>query len=246
MLTSVFVSYPRATDYVLFRENLPKLLEQVDEVLICFTDQSGTDLSAWTLEQMRSFSKVRVCDVRTSEISAGDWRNKATNQLINMAKGDVLISLEQDVLIKDYTKFFSTVFEAMKTYQVVGFVEEMRIHPALLFFTREAINKTPRDFSVMGIGKDHFYDVSMHLKQQKWTTLQNLDLIATRDFYHFRGLTDNFHAAKPYYDLPRFRWYVEQCQKSTVDVLPEWRDKEKSIIQYLDTLDIKPECPFAL
>lgn len=207
---SVICCWPTGFDFPLFRQSMPELLNYVDEVLIGFTKHGNYDLSGWIKAHLEG---VRFFDDKCEDHSQ-DWRSRTTNLMLNQAKGDWILSLEQDFIIKSYPHFFHTVNKAMEKYDVIMFPEGLRFHPACLFVKKDLLLKTHRDFSVMGIGRDHFAQVSKELKglTDKIITLQELDLLPDRDWYHYQGMTDNYFAPKPYFKLPEFYDYNEKCK----------------------------------
>jgi hypothetical protein len=210
MKLSAIISWPDSFDFPLFRRNLSKLQERVDEVILCFNSHGNHSLRDWLRQNMPG---VVFLDVEDCINKSGDWRNKSTNYMINSASGDWILSLEQDFFIKDYPHFFHTVKQAMDKHDVIMFEEGVRFHPACMFFTREVINKTRRDFSVMGDGRDHFAEITKQFKgMAKYISLKELDLLEGRDWLHLQGLTDNYFAPKPYFDLPTFYTYNEACK----------------------------------
>ncbi len=213
MKSSVIIVWPDSFDYPVFRSKLPELLSKVDEVLICFTQHGDYPMRLWLQQQMKH-DKVSFLDAEAGSVFEGDWRNQATNLLLSKSKGEIIISLEQDFVIKDYGVFFNKVNRALHLSDVVKIQDGERFHPCFLAWKKTL---TPRDvdFSAMGSNKDHFYDMTEKLIKQKINIveLEDIDLFRGRDWFHIAGLTENYFASKPYYDLDTFYIYNDKCQK---------------------------------
>lgn len=210
MISSITCN-PTGFDYPIFRDNIYKLRQEVDEILICFTKHGNVDLSGWIRTNMPA---ARFFDEPQGDTSQ-DWRSRATNLMIDKANGDWILSLEQDFLITDYSHFFHTVKKAMQDHDVVMFREDQRYHPAFLLVKTDILKKTKRDFSVMGQGRDHFHQITKELKglNAKAISLQEIGLMPDTDWVHLQGLTDNYYAPKPYFKLPEFHAYNDRCKK---------------------------------
>lgn len=208
-MLSCLVLWPDSFDYPLFRKNLPELQEKVDEVIICFTKHGNHSLREWI---KKNTSGVKFINEEDSSYIEGDWRNKATNYLIDKAKGDWILFLEQDFFIRDYDRFFEKVKQAQKTYGLISFKEADRFHPAFFLIERQILEKITTDFSARGEGQDHFWYVSKQLEDRcDFVDLNILDLHNTIDWIHMGGLTENYFAKKPYYKLDEFYAYNDAC-----------------------------------
>lgn len=220
-MISAVICHPDSFDFPLFRKNLPNLQRHVDEVLICFTKHGNHSLRDWLRANIEN---VRFFDEETASGYGGDWRNKATNLMLDNARGDYILSLEQDFFIKDYDDFFRKIKLAMDKHDLISFVENQRFHPAFFLFPKTKAMDTLHDFSVLGQHKDHFWLFSKQIKMlTNHTTLDNLDLIQGRDWLHLGGLTDNYFAPKPYYRLPDFYRYNKVCMG--VPCSPYWQSE---------------------
>lgn len=221
-MISVITCWPNSFDFPLFRSSMPDLLANVDEVLVCFTKHGNRDLSAWI---MKNLGGVRYF-TEPEHDHTQDWRSRSTNLMIDNSKGDWVLSLEQDFIIKSYPHFFHIVKNAMEQNDVIMFPEDQRYHPAFLMVRKDFLLRTKRDFSVMGDGRDHFHQITKELKglNAKVISLQELDLLPDRDWYHYQGMTDNYFAPKPYFKLPEFYEYNEKC-KSVEPMSDYWKEE---------------------
>lgn len=209
-MISCLCIWPSGFDYPLFRDKLNELSTYVEDIVICFTSHGNYNLKPWLRENIHG---VRFLDSDTFSHHPGDWRNKATNMMIDYAQGDTLLFLEQDFLIESYPHFFPIVKNAGS---LVTFEEGERFHPAFLLVDKSLSLKTSRNFSALEQGQDHFWLFSQELKVLATPRfLPDLGLIEGKDWKHLRGVTENYFASKPYYDLPAFREYNEACQKIT-------------------------------
>lgn len=210
---SAIVSWPDSFDFPLFRDKLPELLKHVDEVLICFTQHGNHSLREWIKEN--SDPRVKFLNAEDGKKYSGDWRNQSTNLMIDNSTGDVLLSLEQDFLIKDYQAFFTAIHKALHHSDVIFIQDGERFHPCFLAWKRKNMLPEKRNFSVMGTGQDHFCYFTKHLKGQdlNMVSLDDLNLFRGRDWFHLCGVTDNYFAPKPYYDLDAFYFYNDKCKQ---------------------------------
>lgn len=220
-MISCILSWPDGFDFPIFRQKLPELLDHVGEVVIAFNQHGHTSIRPW-LKEMMSMDRVVLVDSEKFSYS-GDWRNKSTNAGLEVASGNRILFLEQDFLIYDYRWFFDRI--GLSSRQMIGFRETNRLHPAFLLVDRELLDKTHKDFSVMGRGRDHFAAVSAQLLSNKYDTLRGLGLFEGVHYKHLRGLTDNYFAPQPYFDLPSFCAYNKQCMELDIPVSNYWREE---------------------
>jgi hypothetical protein len=209
-MISVITCWPDSFDFPLFREHMSDLLGEVNEVVICFTSHGNHSISDWIKANLKNVQFT----TETDEYHNQDWRSRATNRMLDMIKGDWVLSLEQDFLITDYPLFFSKVKAAMADHDVITFTENDRYHPAFLLVRTELLKRTKRDFSAMGTGRDHFHQITKELKalEAQMVTLEQLGLTNPEDWYHYQGMTDNYFAPKPYFKLPEFYQYNQACK----------------------------------
>lgn len=207
---SVVICWPDSFDFPMFRENLVQLNKYVHEVIVVFTKHGDNPIRGWLTRSMDGVIFLNGEDSTRS----GDWRSNATNLGIDRATGDWILFLEQDFFIKNYQDFFSKVFSAMEKNNLISFQEDQRLHPAFFLVNQDELNKTDRDFSVLGTHKDHFWSISRQLKGFcSHTYLPDIGLIPGVDWFHMRGLTDNYFAPNPYYDLDNFYLYNDRCKQ---------------------------------
>lgn len=209
-MISVCVTWPTGFDFPIFRKHLPELKQYVDKVFVAFVRHGKGDLSDWIVEDTD-------CDFfgfPNTDTYKGDWRNQATNFLIDMQapSTDWLLFYEPDFFIRNYQHFFNKILTAMSTHDVISFLEGDRFHPAFFLVRREKLLKTSLDFSATN-GFDHFGRVSEELKKYRYITLPELGLFPDNDWKHLRGVTDNYFAPKPYFNLDEFRAYNKECMK---------------------------------
>jgi|SRR5581483_10105246 len=126
----------------------------------------------------------------------GEWRNIATNIGLNQSVSEWILFLEQDFFWKQ--RFMDTVLQAMKAYDVIGFWEANRLHPAFLLIKREWIAKTTKDFDPVPDKLDHFGSFSWELVNMgiKIGELEKLGLEMKIDWYHMQGLTHNYNLCR--------------------------------------------------
>lgn len=225
---SALLPWPESTDYPYFRHSLP-LLTQYVKPTICITPQGGIPIMGDLLLDLTEHGcQVLRSHQLSSDTYPGDWRNAATNHMIDSTTGEWILFMEQDFFIHDYPLFFHTVQNALLGNDIIMFEEGNRYHPAFLLVKRELVDKTSRDFSSGEVGMDHFAKFSQELKALKplSMSLEQIGLQPGRDWWHMRGLTDNYFAPKPYFDLPSFYTYNWRCMSLSGGVQEKsWFDK---------------------
>lgn len=160
------------------------------------------------------------------ESKARDWRDHAVNSCLQFCHSDWLWFIEPDFFIKDFNKFYETVKKNLDGLDALGFIDANRLHPACLFFRRDKLEKTSRDFSAAPPKWDHYGQFSQEIfTKLRWTELYKIGLVDYVDWYHHGGLTQNYNLVQegkePNYNLNNFLVYnaasrtdlVTQCQQ---------------------------------
>lgn len=186
----VVIVWPSGCDYPLCRWQLQTYRSFFDKVIIATYTHGMPDFRDFLHQAMK----------RTDFIDAGQdsvsWREKATLLALEKGKSDWVLFTEQDFIWKS-DHFLYKVIEAAQKFDVVGIRQGTRLHPCFLLVKREALEKTHKDFSVNGNGKDHFWNVSQELLAQKsFVDIRDLGLYEGVDWHHFSSLTWNLHRIK--------------------------------------------------
>lgn len=232
MKKSLVISHITCCDYPLWREWVRKWgVNFFDEILIYFDVQFRHPFFwAFIQQDLAQFPEIKFLDPVAYEYGVGDWRNVATNELINHATGDWICSIEQDWFTTNWAKLLQDTQKAMETSEMVGwmnYTNNYYIHPAYFFIKRELLEKTSKDFAAHPDidGSDHFATITFDVKKigGKITTLQdvgyNCDFDSNSDCFHlggvnqnyFYGMTDGFNLHRPEAFLV-YNYFCRQAQ----------------------------------
>lgn len=203
-MIDVIVSWPQHIDYPLWRRFLNFNRKRFNKVIIVFTQMNmGKDYRDYIKQQL---SNVTFID--NDEVS-GDWRNIAVNKGLKYSTSEWVWFTEQDFYPR--TVFFKQMEEKMKDNQVVGVLQETRLHPCSLLIKREILDKTSKDFSASPPEYDHFGKIQQDLLKlgAKVTTID------PEYWYHMNGLSQNIYllqtGKEPNYQPQEFKTYCETC-----------------------------------
>lgn len=186
----VIIVWPSGCDYPLCRWQLQSYRNYFDKVIVATYDHGTPDFREFLHQAMKQTIFV---DAGFDSVS---WRERMTNLALEKSKSDVILFTEQDFIWKS-DHFLEKCFEALKKYDVVGIRQGERLHPAFLLTKKTALDKTHKDFSVNGQGKDHFWNVSQELlAQNSFIDIRDLGLFEGVDWYHFSSLTWNLFRIK--------------------------------------------------
>lgn len=186
----VIIVWPSGCDYPLCRWQLQTYRSYFDQVFIATYDHGTPDFRDFLKQVMK---KTTFID---NGLPTDDWRERLTKLALEESKSEWVLFTEQDFIWKS-DHFLERVLEAAKKYDVVGIRQGERLHPCFLLVKRLALDKTRKDFSVNGDGKDHFWNVSQELlAQNSFVDLRDLGLFEGVDWYHFSSLTWNLFRIK--------------------------------------------------
>jgi hypothetical protein len=207
--------WPRYLDYPKFRNFINTNRELFDNVLISFTE--GDLKLDFTEEVTNGLIDVLPFLAKGS----GDWRNVATNQLLNVSSSEWVLFMEQD---------FSMSGETLAKYlrefdgEALGFRQESRLHPAFLLIKRSILDQTSKDFSAYPPKHDHFGKVTGEL-------LCDVALLKDEDFEHMNGLSHNF--ALCVRKTPEYLYERDKFTAYLVDSLKyKHSDKYKDLVKH--------------
>ena len=186
----VLLVWPSGYDYPLCRFQMDNFKTFFNKVIICTYDHGRPDFRPFLKEAM---PKAIFVD---SGVDSTSWRERATLLALSKSQSEWILFTEQDFFAKD-DHFYEKVFEAAKTHDVVGIRNGTRLHPCFLLVKKSLLNKTRKDFSVNGDGKDHFWNVSQELLELgNFKDIRDLGLYEGVDWFHFSSMTWNLFRIK--------------------------------------------------
>jgi hypothetical protein len=228
----LIITWPRNTDYPLWREFIRNNRTRFNNVIIVFMNpNTGTDYREFIRKVM---FKDFVLFVDSPEPKTGeDWRNIAVHAgLFHSLHSEWLWFTEQDFLpieTDDERDFWSEVEHGVNEgNSVIGVKDQTRLHPCSLFIKREALNITCKDFGIVPNKLDHFGLIQRDIEITKLPTF----IVNERYYYHMNGLSHNFRLVaeglEPNYEVRKFRKYMEDCLKVKVPL----DDRFKNLASY--------------
>lgn len=188
MVTDVLVAWPRNCDYPLWRQFIRDNRTRFNEVIIAFTEtHHGENYRDFVRQAMFPdyvhFLEAPFPDARIGE----DWRNLAVNaMLLHSYNAPWIWFTEQDFYPKD--GFWDEVQRLEEAgCQVIAVYQSDRMHPCCMFVTREALNKTRREFGIIKDKADHFCKIQKDLEQSG----VKIGRIDQSLYTHYNGLSHN-------------------------------------------------------
>lgn len=223
----VIIIWPKHIDYPLGRYNLKRFQSYFNTVTIALTDMAQReDYSEFLINSLPFCSFKRIPRAQGNE----DWRDSATNALLEKGTSDWVLFLELDFLVRD-ERLFEIAFSELNEFSALTYIEGERIHPAFALIKRDIVNKTTRNFAAQPPAFDHF---GLFFKQVGRHTslvdLEDIGLHKDEDYYHLGGLTQNYHA-KPYYKPNQFLTYNYLSLQLPVPHHPEFKRRMEEIIE---------------
>lgn len=186
----VIIVWPSGVDYPLCRWQLQAYKPFFNKTIIATYTHGNPDFRPFLKQVMKQTIFV------DAGFDSDTWRERMTLLALGESKAEWVLFTEQDFIWKD-DHFFYKVLEAAKTHDVVGIRQGERLHPSFLLVKRKILDRTKKDFSVNGDGKDHFWNVSQELlKIGKFIDIREIGLFEGIDWYHFSSLTWNLFRIK--------------------------------------------------
>lgn len=217
MVTDVIVSWPRNCDYPLWRQFIRDNRTRFNEVIIAFTEtHRGNDYRDFVRQAMFpdyvQFLQAPEPNAKIEE----DWRNLAINaMLLHSYNAPWIWFTEQDFYPLD--GFWDEVQRLENEgCEVIAVYQEDRMHPCCIFVTREALNKTRKEFGIIKDKADHFCKIQKDLE----TSGVKIGKIASHTYNHLNGLSSNMCLTglgdAPNYNPHAYFTWINQCLQVTV------------------------------
>ena len=223
MVTDIIVSWPKNCDYPLWRQFIHDNRPRFNEILIAFTETNqGENYRQFVREAMFGdyvqFSEAPQPNQERGE----DWRNLAINSmLLHSYNAPWVWFTEQDFypgegFWDEVTRLENEGCEVIAVYQAD------RMHPCCIFMTRNALNKTRKDFGIIKDKADHFSKIQKDL-EQAGVKIGKIDPLT---YVHYNGLSHNMtllgRGEAPNYQPEAFFSWLEASLAVTVPLDPRF------------------------
>jgi len=207
----VFISWPKNTDFPLFRKFLKDERTRFNEILIVFTEPNhGNDYAQFVKDSL--FEQRALCFYSSPLNNATeDWRNVAIHSALrNSLHSEWILFLEQDFIPQP--GFWDEVERlANAGNKVIGVYEGTRLHPCFLLMRREILKKTSLNFSANPPYWDHFG----HIQKDLINLGEPIGDVQSKYWYHMAGLSHNcrlmFEGQMPNHKIDEFVIYLKKC-----------------------------------
>ena len=212
MKPCVITVWPKDTFYPLFVHQMNKYRDLFNRIIVVVTP--GNPGFDFTKEIGIKNATIISPDIQKMTAGGKDWRDVAVNEGYKYVVSDYVLHLEQDFLAgKD---FYKDLLEKGEGLDMVGTKEETRFHPCCLLISKEATEKTDKDYSAYPPVYDHFGKIT---SQIKGTDFKELGLT---DFKHISGLTHNFRINDVFHRVDEFYTYL--IGSDLLDQPERWKD----------------------
>lgn len=232
-LPDVVCSWPRHTDFPLWRQQIHDNRSLFNKVIVVFTDMNVQKDYREFIGMVMKEDNITFVDSDPVN-SPDDWRNIAVNTGLRYSTAEWVWFTEQDFFWKE--GFWEKVYEYAGSAMVMAANVQGRMHPCCIFIRRFVLDKhTRKDFSVIPNVSDHFSKIQEDLQNQiiVW--------IPDRLYTHMSGLSQNMFlltCRKFFGKDPRevmtypkeFKKYCEDCLKLDI---PMHRDFEEMFREYI-------------
>ena len=221
----LIVVWPKNLDYPPFRMFVRYYRELFGKVIVVWTD--APSLWDFTKEVESHMDSDGVVFMYSYTKPGEDWRNQAINMGLNVSNSDWVLFMEQDFFIRG-GKDLEEIWNSRDNFELIGFKEGDRLHPAFLLTTKRLINKTSKDFSARpDEGYDHFGKFTSELKT-KPVLLDDLGIIKDEGYTHMNGLSHNFSLCMTsntqyIYRKKDFEDYLNKSELN-IEVSPKYKD----------------------
>jgi hypothetical protein len=224
----LIVIWPDTIDYPLFREWVRNERERFAKVIVVFTATNWpfTKMPAFIQEAMKHAGiSFMPCD----PIEGRDWRDVATRQALGASDSEWVLFTEQDFFPN---KNLWEELEKITNVDVIGVMQEKRLHPCCLFIKRQALDTTSKNFAAHPPAFDHFGQIQEDLFwAHKFNRIAILD---PKLYYHMNGLTHNMFLLQSGKEITfypeEFKDYLRKCLSSSVPLHEEF---QKTVKEYL-------------
>ena len=210
----LIICWPRNCDYPLWRWFIHEHRNFFGDIFVVFTETNqGWDYREFVKRSMNELWEDNITFLQSPKIEAEqDWRDVAVNLALAKSKGNWVWFTEQDLFVT-HQSFWLMIGRYMTEFDVIGYKEGSRVHPANLWVKKEWINKSSKNFGIEKDRTDHFFKFynSMRLQGAK---IHFIDY-PNKYFYHMNGLSQSMtqieNGETVNYQPEDFLGYLEMC-----------------------------------
>lgn len=238
MRPDLLITWIRHTDYPIFRYILRKYRDFFGEVFIYFSEHYRDIYFDDFLKEAMAKDRVTFIEPQPIDHGLEDWRNKATNIMLDASKSEWVCSVEQDWFCKDWDLVLNKIEEKSKDYDLLGWAgksgaKNFYIHPAFFFISRELLERSRRDFSAKE-GEDHFGHITRDVEalgSPIYDLESELDCVVKpeADCFHLGGVNQNYLASHDrkyaFHRWEPFSVYNYWCRKTDVEQSPKFTEE---------------------
>lgn len=189
MKIDIVVTWPNNCDYPLWREWLNKNRLDFGKVLVTFMNANAIDDYRKFLVEVMTPDKITFLANRPL-LPGEDWRDVAVSTALSHTVSDWILFMEQDMIFptqEEYTAIMKAISKHQDNFDVFGFREGERLHPAFMLVRKETLMLTTRSFAVVPNKHDHFYTFYEELQLKGARICELPELFQ----YHMAGLSHN-------------------------------------------------------
>lgn len=233
---NIIISWPRNTDYPLWRQFIRDNRNRFQKVIVVFTETNyGKNYREFIIDAMHDDN---VDFMESPPPINDDWRNVAVNYALTALpyKEDQWVWFtEQDFFPLE--GFWEEVYKnaELKDVGAIGIIDGIRLHPACIFMKREILDKTRKAFGIRPDVADHFYMVQEDLQRLAETEGIRTKILDQNLYKHMAGLSHNMRlieeGGQPNHQKEEFINYLKKCVKVSVPLEGFFTDLSNRVIQ---------------
>jgi hypothetical protein len=234
MKPDLLICWIKHADYPIFRETLRKHRDFFGKIIIYWSEHfRDIYFDEFIQKDLESLGNIQFLPNIEYKYGVEDWRNIATNYMLEHTDSEWVCSIEQDWFAKDWTYLLTRVEKEMVIADLIGWWQPngKYIHPGFWFMRRESLEKTNKDFAAHD-GFDHFGWITQDAIKQgmEIVSLQDLgfktEVGIDQDCFHLGGVNQNYlEGLKEGYVFHRpevFMVYNYWCRKANVPQDPRF------------------------
>ncbi len=216
----LLITWIKHCDYPIFRSFLRKRRGFFGKIIIYWSEHfRDMYYDKFIQDDLKDLGNIQFIPNIEYKYGIEDWRNIATNRMLQETNSEWICSVEQDFFAKDWDKLLNSITDASKNFDLLGYkgyqgqaehqasyLTGNYVHPAFWFMKRELLEKTTKNFSAdTEKGCDHFGLITREIEKMKipiWYTQDNG--FPEEDAFHQGGINMNYlEFGKPGFVLHR-------------------------------------------
>ncbi len=207
MRPDLLITWIKHCDYPLFRKYLRDYRHKLNKVIILFSEHNRFPYFDHFIHEALKDLDITFIDSAKLDWGTQDWRNIATNKMLEYSDSEWVCSIEQDFFADDWEKLWGTVDDLFRTSEHFGwkamqgsqphqeYLTLEYVHPSFWFIKRDLLEKTDKNFSAdQGLGADHFGLVVRDVIKLGVTPvyLQDIGYVEWEKAFHLGGVNQNY------------------------------------------------------